>query len=136
MNKISKQMGVTLIEILIVLATIAVVAILIGSLPNAISSVTKSSHRSIAKDIAGKQINYLRQVGYTNLTDGTVPFTDSGMERLYGSSGYHQIEDCPDEICPNNELIKLIKVVVNWREGSASESVQLTTLVASGGIGQ
>ncbi len=130
------QKGVSLVEILIVLSIVGVLALLIASLPNAISSITKSRSRSNAKNIANKQINLLRQIGYANLTNGESAFTDSDLSTMLNPHAKYQVEDCPMTICQSGELLKQVKVIVDWSENNTKQQVELITLVGTGGVGQ
>ncbi len=136
MPNISAQRGISLVELLIVTTTIGFLAILIAAIPNAITSVTKSQHRSLARNIASKQINYLRQQGFANLANGSSSFTDLDLEKLPQSSALQEISNCPVEVCTNNESVKSVQVTVAWVDSGATQSATLSTLVGLGGIGQ
>lgn len=130
------ELGVSLIELVLVLATVAFLALLVNSLPSAISSVNRSRHASLARDIASKEVDYLRKKTYGNLSNGTGSFSDSSLSSLPSPSAVYDVEDCPLDLCPNQEKAKKVDVKVSWRESGDNKSVELTTLVGEGGIGQ
>lgn len=131
--------GVSLIELVLVVATVIFLALLINNFPSSIASINKSKHSSIARDIVGKQLDALRRQKYADLNntlEGGVSFTDSGLYALPSSSAVYEINDCPVSVCSNNENIKEVKVRVKWKENSQDETVELSTLIAEGGITQ
>jgi len=44
------------------------------------------------------------------------------------------ISDCPQGVCSGNELIKQVKITINWNENSEPKTYQLVTLVAKDGL--
>lgn len=138
MKKDHSEKGFSLLELVLVAAAVIFLGFLIMSLPSAMASINRSRHTSIAKDIVSRQIEKLRERTYTNLANGTNTFTDTELSILNQSSATYDITDCPASICPNSEDYKLkqVKVLVLWNELGDSKKVEMTTLVAEGGIGQ
>ena len=134
--KENKQAGVTLVELLLVVAAIGLLVYLIANLPASITAINKSRHTSVAREIASKKLDSLREQTYTGLTETTEPvnFNDSSLTDLPSGSATYEILPCPDQICTNEEKIKEIKVSVKWVEQSNQKSVDLTTLIADGGL--
>lgn len=131
-----KERGVSLIELVLVIAAVGFLALLVSNLPSSISSINKSRHASLARDIAGKQIEYLRRLTYANLSEGAESFFDSGLSNLPGALATYEVEACSPEICPNQEGAKEVKVKVSWNESGDNKSVELTTIIGEGGLGQ
>lgn len=131
-----KERGVSLVELVLVVAAVGFLALLVNNLPSSISSINKSRHASLARDVAGKQIEYLRRQTYTNLSLGTESFYDSGLSNLPGALATYEVEVCSPEICPNQEEVKEVRVKVYWNESGDNKSVELTTIIGEGGLGQ
>ena len=130
-----KEKGVSLVELVLVVAAVGFLALLVSNLPSSISSINKSRHASLARDIAGKQMDYLRRQTYANLSEGTESFFDSSLNNLPGALATYEIEECPLEVCLDQESAKEVKVKVIWNESGDSKSVELVTIVGEGGIG-
>ncbi len=130
--------GFTLVEVMLAVAAVIFLGFLVMSLPSAISSINRSRHTSIAKDIASRQIEKLREQTYANLANGTSSFTDSDLDSLNQSSASYEIEDCPSSVCTDIGVYKLkqVKASVSWNELGDNKKVEMTTLVGEGGIGQ
>jgi Tfp pilus assembly protein PilV len=135
-NKARSQMGISLIEIVIVIFIIGVAGLLLGNLPSSISSTQRSQHESLAKDIANKQIETLRRSGYSNLANGTNTFVDADLSKLPAYTANTVITTCGAPICTNSEDAKIITVTITWNEIGDTKQVQLSTIVSNGGIGQ
>lgn len=131
-----KNKGVSLIELILVVIAVAILALLISSLPGAIASIRKSGNTSTAREIVSKQIDTLRKQPYANLSNGTNNFTDTALLNLPFSTATYEIEDCPLEICSLGEEAKTVKVKVNWIESGDTKTVELSTLLIEGGLGQ
>ena len=131
------EKGFSLVELVLVSAVVIFLATLILNLPSAISSINKSRHRSIAKDITARQIDYLRKQLYAvGMANGTSAFADPSLISLPFSSAQYSIEDCPAQTCGSGNEAKMVKVTVSWNESGDAKSVELTTIMAEGGIGQ
>lgn len=120
----------------LVIAAVGFLALLIGNLPSSLSSINKSRHISEARDIAGKEIDSLRKLTYNglSLTGGPVDFIDPGLSNLPSATATYEVDGCPTDICTNDESVKEVKVNVNWDEQGDKKTVELTTLVAEGGL--
>lgn len=123
-------------EILLTIAGLIFLALLVASLPPAISSITKSRHTSIAKDVALERVEVLRKTVFLNLANGSYDFTSTDLNKLPSPQASYQIDDCLPAICTQGENAKQIKVTVAWQEGPSSQKVELTTLLSEGGLGQ
>jgi prepilin-type N-terminal cleavage/methylation domain-containing protein len=131
-----KEKGLSLIEVVVAIMAIGILAILIGSLPGAISSIGYSKNTSLAREIAGKKMDALRKQPYANLADGVTSFSDSSLTSLPQSSASFEIEPCPTDVCLHNEIAKKVTVKVIWKEKSNQKEADLTTLITEGGLGQ
>lgn len=131
-----KEQGISLIELVLVIAAVGVLALLISSLPSSIQSIRNSGNTSLAREIASKQLDSFRKQTYANLANGINSFTDVSLSKLPTPTAQYDIEDCPLEICASGEEAKTIKVTISWYETGKLKSVQLSTLVTEGGLGQ
>ncbi|MDO8570486.1 MAG: hypothetical protein Q7R97_02775 [Candidatus Daviesbacteria bacterium] len=131
-----KEKGISLIEIILVAAVVMVLTLLLGTVPSAMSSINKSRHNSIAREIAAKQIEYLKRQPYINLAEGVNSFADINLDKLSGSSSSYEIKACSASVCTNGEDVKEVKVSVFWNEVKEPSKVEFTTLIYAGGIGQ
>jgi len=133
-----RQVGVSLVELLLVVVAVGMLVALMGSIPNSVGLISRSKHQSLAREIALKQIEDKRATAYANLTPTAPtgdPFTDSRLSLLPGGSGKITIADC-GSICTNNEHIKQLTVEVDWKDGGKSQSVQIKSMIAEGGLNQ
>lgn len=133
--KISASKGVSLIELLLVIAAVAFLALLIANLPSSIGLINKSRHSSLAKDIISREVENLRKVGYLNLSLGSSNFTDSDLSQLSGAVATYQVDSCPVDICKNSENIRIVKIKISWQEPNAIRSEEVDTLIGEGGLG-
>jgi len=134
--KSTKQAGISLIELILVVAAVAFLVLLLANLPSAIASINKSRHASTARSIVNKQTDYLRKQTYTNLANGTNSFSDTALSSLRSAAGTYKIEDCPPAVCTASEEIKQITVTVSWNEMGDNKSIEVVTLVGKEGLGQ
>lgn len=131
-----KEKGMTIVEIVMVIATISILVLLIASFPNSLNLVSKSENQSLAREIAVKQIDDLRALTYLNLTLGEAPITDSRLSLLPYGSGKVIVEDCSSQICTQNEKTKKVTAQVFWKEGNKNQEIKLETLISEGGLSQ
>ena len=131
-----KEKGISLVEIVLVAAAVIALALLLGTLPSSMSSINKSRHASIAREIAAREIEYIKKQPYENFLEGVNTFTDLSLNNLASGSAYYEIKACPAEICTNEEEMKEVKVSVSWSESGEPVKVELVTLIYAGGIGQ
>ncbi|MCL5783886.1 MAG: hypothetical protein M1142_00825 [Patescibacteria group bacterium] len=132
----SFQAGVSLIEIVVIIVAVSFLSMIVSSMPLSISSIASSKHASIAKDVAERQLDYLRRQTYPLLANGTTVFSDASLGALSGASAFYDVQGCPAEICQNGEKAKQVSVTINWNEAGNNKTVNLTTLVGQGGVGQ
>ena len=126
--------GISLVELLIVISSIGFLALLVASVPNAISLVGKSNYLSIAREIAVKQIEDTRSIGYESLNDGENEINDSRLKSLPQSTGTVIIKDCDASICTHDEELKQVIVHITWKESGKDQEVKMTTFVSENGL--
>lgn len=129
-----KAKGFSLIEVVIVIMIAGFIVIILAQLPNSLGLIGNSKHESIAKQIAAKKIEDLRSQTYDNLVNGQSVVTDSRFSELPSAGGEVQIEDCPAEICKNNEQTKKITVTINWKDAGKAKTLNVNTLISKGGL--
>lgn len=130
------EKGVSLVEIVLVVVAVAILALLVSALPQSISSIRRSGNVSLAREIASKQLDFLRKQPYSNLSNGVNNFADSSLSKLPNPTATYEIDDCPLEICTLEEIAKRIKVSINWIESGKTQNTELITIVSEGGLGQ
>ena len=132
----NNQNGFSLVEILLVLSVFGLLIILLSAFPNSVNLITWSRHQSLAREIAVKEIERIREQPYSNLAEGTQSLNDSRIDFLPQGSGETKIEPCDSTICTQSELVKKITVKINWTQLSENKQVLLTTFVSEGGLNQ
>lgn len=130
------QLGISLVESLLVVMVIGSTVFLIANIPNALLLSSKSRHMSLAREIAVKQIEDKRAVSFINLANDSSPISDARLGLLPGGSGILLIEDCPEDICSNNEAVKEVTAAVSWTDNNKPQAVTIKTLIGEGGINQ
>lgn len=138
-NLLKNGSGFSLIEILLIVIIVGFIILVIATIPNSLFLVGQSKNESLAKEIANKQIEDLRNKTYDNLCDPTNgPCTDnivdSRLTNLPKSQGTNITDICPISVCTNSEKIKQITVKVDWYDGKISKEVSLVTFIAEGGL--
>lgn len=131
-----KEKGISLIEIILVAAAVIALTLLLGTLPPAMSSINRSRHISMAREIVAREIEYLKKQPYTDLLEGVNLFTDPNLNSLTNGSAGYEIKSCSDLVCTHGEDIKEIKVSVSWSEAGEPNKMELVTLVYAKGVGQ
>lgn len=132
----SNEKGASFIEVILVVLTLGFIVILMAALPNALGLIAKSRHVDIAREIAAKQIEDKRAVSFVNLVNGTTTISDSRLSLLPEGIGQVEVLNCDPQICTNSEPIKTIKVTVNWKELSKTQTVSWETFIGEGGLNQ
>lgn len=130
----NKNNGVTLIELLLVIALVGFLVLLIGNLPNSINLIGKANHQSIALKIASKALEDKRGLQYVNLANGEAALSDPRLLKLPSSNGLVLVENCDPLICTQEENAKQILVRVTWKESGKNQEVSLKTLISEGGL--
>lgn len=128
--------GLSLVEILLVIAIIGMMVLLIANLPNSISLISKSRHQGLAREIAVKAIEDIRAQQYINLTDGSSDLLDSRVGLLPEGAGTKIISDCSVAVCANGEQVKQVTISISWKETGRAQNLTVTTLIGQGGLGQ
>lgn len=128
------QKGFSLVEIIIVTALVGAIVIIIANIPQAIKLIGTSSNESIAKQIIAEKIESLRSETYDNLANGTTQISDRRLSSLPSSSSSVLVEDCPQSICVNGELVKQVTINVTWKDADKTKNVLVSTLIAKGGL--
>lgn len=132
-NRFKLQKGVSLVEVLLVIVIIGFITLLIFNLPSSIGLIGTSRYSSLAKDIAAKEIEDLRAIGYDNLSsNGSSVVSDPRLANLPQGQATLITSDCG--VCTNNESTKQIKVTISWQEKSQIKNIELTTLISQGGL--
>lgn len=129
-----KQKGTTIIELVLVVLGVGFLVLIIGNLPNSLTLVGRSQKVSLAREIAARQIEEKRQIGYANLTFGSEPVVDARLNMLPYGGGTVEVADCDVNLCVNGESAKSVSVEVTWKENGKDEKVTLKTLVAQEGL--
>lgn len=130
-----RKKGVSLVELLLIVATVGFLIFLINNIPNSINLVGKAGRQSKALEIAKKQIEDKRATNFINLANGETIVSDPRLAELPAGSGQVTISDCDLTVCPNGENAKQVSVVISWQE-SQIETVQLDTLISAEGLNQ
>lgn len=128
------QKGITLVELLLVVVAVGFLALLINNLPSSISSINRSRHSSIAREIAEKQLEYLRKQPYPTLANGVNNFSDPQLSTLPSVTAVYEIADCSSQICQFSEVAKEVRVRVSWNESGDNKTVELLTIIAQQGV--
>ncbi len=129
-----KQLGFSIIEIILVIAVTGAIVLVLANLPASINLIGKSGHESIAQQIAQQTVENLRGTGYANLGKGTVQIVDNRLSKLPGGAASRIIEDCPAAICQPDEKTYKVTITVSWSEKTEPRSVILTTMISEGGL--
>ncbi len=128
--------GISLIELILVVAVVGAAVFLMANLPNAIGLIGKSRHLSLAREIAAKEIEDKRNISYINLVNDVSSISDQRISLLPAGAGQSKVEDCDPSICTGSENIKQVTVTINWKEGSRDQQISLKTFIGEGGINQ
>lgn len=130
--KKNSQSGVSLVEVLMVLAAVSILVFLVSSIPNSITLINKSVHLSLVKEISIKKLAELKKKDYASLTDETI--TDQRLKTLPSGIGNVTVSDCNETICPNGEEIKQVEVNITWKENGKTQSFKIQSLITEGGL--
>lgn len=134
---LNSDKGVSLIELVVVIATVSSIVFLMANIPNSLGLITKSKNLSLAREIGTKQLEDIRVTNYLNLVlDDPVPISDQRLTLLPQGKGSVLIKACPLEICTNGESLKQVSVTVEWQENNKNQKITLKTLLGEGGLGQ
>lgn len=126
--------GFSLIEIIVVLALAGFLFFILSGLPSIFKLTTSSNHLSLAKQAAERKMEEVRSEGYEALSAGTTEFTDAKIQSLPQVNASLKVEDCPLEICTNNEEVLQVTITINWSQDGQPKAFTTSTLVAKGGL--
>ena len=123
-----KEIGFTLIEVIISIAIILVLFSLVLMELNTLGIGRSQQYESVAYHIANKQMESLRAITFQDLPDsGNI--SDPNLAQIPSGSGNFTISDYS-----GYTGIKEIIVTVNWTVNNVVKSVVIKTLAGSGGI--
>lgn len=128
------QTGFSLVEVLLVVIIAVLIIFTISNIPSSLKLVGASEQESLAREIAAKKLDDLRNMPYENLANGETSISDSRLGDLPGSSSSVSISDCSAQICTNNEEMKLVEIKVNWTESGKVKNVAVSSFISEGGI--
>lgn len=134
MLKMTAQTGFSLVELVLVILVAGMIILVIANITPALNLINTSSRENTARQITAKKIEDIRAQGYDNLANGTSQISDSRLTYLPQAATDITISDCPDTICTHGELIKQVRVKIDWIENKSPKSFEASTLVAKGGI--
>lgn len=123
-----KRQGIALIEIVV---TIGLITIALFGYFAALKTVILTrtvKHQALAQQVAIKKIEELKALPFVSLP-ATGAFTDSALSVLSQAQGILTVADYG-----GSTAIKEITVSITWLESNGSKSVELKTLLTSGGI--
>lgn len=136
MSKHSNEQGTSLIEALLAIAIVSFIILLLSNLPNAVNLIQKSKYLGLAREIAVKNLEDVRQLKYDNLVNGQQSITDQRVFLLPRGSGKTSVEACSSQVCTGGENIKQVSVTINWYENNKQQKVVVNTLIGEGGLNQ
>lgn len=134
MTRRLNQFGISVTEIVIVIALAGAIVIVLANLPATLGLIGQSNHQAIANQIIEKKIENLRSLGYDNLGNGSSTINDNRLLNLPDSTSEVLVEDCPETICTNGELVKKISIKIGWTESKGDKEVQVVTFISEGGL--
>lgn len=140
--------GYTLIEVLISAFVVGLTATLLGAtFPTGDKSRFMASNESTATSIAQRQVEVLRSVGYSSLTEqrltdlGIIQEGPSSADGFNFSNANSGVSDSAYSSLPNGSArlritqveidLKEVMVTISWREGSRTRLVRVGTMVAN-----
>lgn len=130
----STSAGFSLVELLLVVFVAGIVILVLANLTPTFSLLQTSSRENISRQIVSKRIEDIRAQGYDNLANGSNSFVDNRLTQLPNSNALTVIDDCPSNICANNEPIKQVTILVTWTENNQTKNFSITTLISKGGL--
>lgn len=133
-DRLKSENGVSLIELLLVIALVGFLVLLMANFPNSITLIGKANHQSTALKIASKALEDKRGLQYANLANGETPLSDTRLLSLPSSTGLVLVEDCDPLICTQGEEVKQVFIKVTWQEGGKLQEINLKTLISEGGL--
>lgn len=128
------ESGFSLVEILVVIVIAGMIILVLANIFPAVSLIGSGNNERQAKEIAAQKLEDIRTLGYDNLGNGTQEITDSRLNTLRDASATAVISDCAVTICTNGELIKEVEISISWLENGKTKIINLSTLVAKGGL--
>ena len=130
-----KQIGFSLVELVIAVSLVGVIVLIVGNIPNAIRLVTSSESESVVRQVAAKKIEDIRAAGYENLPEqGTTAISDSRLSQLKSPSAFMVVDDCPVNICSSDEAVRQVTLTISWSEDGEPKTYQIVTLIGEDGL--
>ena len=128
LHHVKSQLGMSFIEVIVVLFIIIVLFDISLIEVNALSIMRKQRYENIAYHVANKQMESLRATTFASLpSSGTI--SDPLLSQVPLGSGNFTVSDYS-----GYSGIKELIVTIMWNDGSASKSVVIKTLAGNGGI--
>ncbi len=128
------QKGFSLVELLLVVLVAGIILMVLSNLTPTFNLLKTSSQENTSRQIVAKKIEDIRSEGYDSLANGSSSFSDNLLNQLPQSSALTIIEDCPANICLNNEPIKKVTIEISWNENNKPQKFSATTLISKGGL--
>lgn len=126
--------GFSLVEVIVSVLITGAIVLVVANIPQAVKLITTGKSESKVREVAAKKIEDTRLSGYDNLANGTTTLQDSRLNQLTNVLASTIIADCPQEICPNGELVKKVTVKISWSEQGEPKTFQTVTLIAKDGL--
>ena len=127
MTRKNRQLGMTLMEVVISLVFIAVVVVLYGAAMNTVTLSKKQRYENYAYHIANKQMEELRLTPFNSLpANGSI--ADPMLSNIPSGSGSFVVQDHA-----GYAGLKEIIVTVSWNDGSVKQVV-IKTVAGLGGL--
>ncbi len=121
--------GFTLIEILVALFVVVILGILLLTTSGTITQRHSSNLQSIAAKVASKEIERLRDIGYSQLPTSDPITGDPDLAKLPSANAQRTITNYLD--APE---IKLVSITVSWQLNGANRQVLMETLIYQYGL--
>ena len=124
---VSRQSGISLMEVIISMVMIAVLFILYTSAMNTVAHTRKLRYENLAYHVANKKMEELRNTAVASLpSSGSI--SDSMLTSIPSGEGSFTVADYA-----GFSGLKEIVVTVTWNDG-VSKQFQIKTLAGDGGI--
>lgn len=128
--------GFSLVEVIIAVFLTGLIVLVVANIPQAVRLITGSKGESKVREVVAQKIEDVRLSGYDSLDSetGPVTFTDPKLDSLNSVNGAVLVEECPEDVCTHDELIKKVTVTITWTENTEPKRFSVATFVAKGGL--